>query len=107
MSDRPASTPSRRSWWRKAGGPGTRAARSQAVALERELNQIPGVVTVGLFAVRPADVLLIGTDYGHSDVSSEVDALRLFRKLDTIPESAKDKVLSINPARLYGISHEQ
>jgi ribose 5-phosphate isomerase A len=31
-------------------------------ALERELNQITGVVTVGLFAVRPADVLLIGTD---------------------------------------------
>ena len=29
-------------------------------ALERELNQIPGVVTVGLFALRPADVLLIG-----------------------------------------------
>jgi ribose 5-phosphate isomerase A len=34
------------------------------VALERELNQIPGVVTVGLFAVRPADVLLIGTAQG-------------------------------------------
>jgi ribose 5-phosphate isomerase A len=33
-------------------------------ALERELNQIPGVVTVGLFAVRPADVLLIGTAQG-------------------------------------------
>jgi ribose 5-phosphate isomerase A len=31
-------------------------------ALERELNQIAGVVTVGLFAARPADVLLIGTD---------------------------------------------
>jgi ribose 5-phosphate isomerase A len=31
------------------------------VGLERELNQITGVVTVGLFAVRPADVLLIGT----------------------------------------------
>jgi ribose 5-phosphate isomerase A len=29
-------------------------------ALETELNQIPGVVTVGLFARRPADVLLIG-----------------------------------------------
>jgi ribose 5-phosphate isomerase A len=33
-------------------------------ALERELNQIAGVVTVGLFAIRPADVLLIGTDSG-------------------------------------------
>ena len=28
--------------------------------LEREINQIPGVVTVGLFARRPADVVLIG-----------------------------------------------
>jgi len=34
------------------------------VALERELNQITGVVTVGLFAARPADVLLIGTAQG-------------------------------------------
>ena len=30
------------------------------VALEKELNQIPGIVTVGLFAQRPADVVLIG-----------------------------------------------
>ncbi|PWK81856.1 ribose-5-phosphate isomerase RpiA [Fulvimonas soli] len=30
------------------------------VALERELNQIPGVVAVGLFARRPADVVLVG-----------------------------------------------
>lgn len=34
------------------------------VALERELNQITGVVTVGLFAVRPADVLIVGTARG-------------------------------------------
>lgn len=34
------------------------------VALERDLNQIAGVVTVGLFAARPADVLLIGTATG-------------------------------------------
>ena len=34
------------------------------VALERELNQICGVVTVGLFAIRRADVLLIGTPEG-------------------------------------------
>jgi ribose 5-phosphate isomerase A len=30
-------------------------------ALEADLNQIPGVVTVGLFARRPADVLLVGS----------------------------------------------
>jgi ribose 5-phosphate isomerase A len=34
------------------------------VALESALNQIPGVVTVGLFARRPADVLLLGSDTG-------------------------------------------
>ncbi len=37
---------------------------SDPPALESELNQLPGVVTVGLFALRPADLLLIGTDQG-------------------------------------------
>lgn len=32
--------------------------------LESELNNIPGVVTVGIFANRPADVLLLGTASG-------------------------------------------
>ena len=30
------------------------------VAMEKELNQIPGVVCVGLFAHRPADVVIVG-----------------------------------------------
>ncbi|AOA73461.1 ribose-5-phosphate isomerase RpiA [Stenotrophomonas rhizophila] len=30
------------------------------VGLERELNQLPGVVAVGLFARRPADVVIVG-----------------------------------------------
>lgn len=34
------------------------------IAMETELNQIAGVVTVGLFARRPADVLILGTDIG-------------------------------------------
>jgi len=32
------------------------------VEMETRLNQIPGVVTIGIFAVRPADVLLIADD---------------------------------------------
>jgi ribose 5-phosphate isomerase len=32
--------------------------------LERELNQIAGIVTVGLFAERRADLLLVGTAHG-------------------------------------------
>jgi ribose 5-phosphate isomerase A len=39
-------------------------AIADPVALERELNQITGIVTVGLFAARPADVLVIGTAQG-------------------------------------------
>ncbi|MES2491508.1 MAG: ribose-5-phosphate isomerase RpiA [Pseudomonadota bacterium] len=34
------------------------------VKLENQINQIPGVVTVGLFAQRPADVLLLGGPNG-------------------------------------------
>jgi len=33
----------------------------EPLKLEAELNNIAGVVTVGLFAQRPADVLLLGT----------------------------------------------
>lgn len=32
---------------------------SDPVALERDLSQVPGVVTVGLFAARPADVVIV------------------------------------------------
>ena len=37
---------------------------TDAVALEREINNIVGVVTNGLFAARPADLLLLGTKDG-------------------------------------------
>jgi ribose 5-phosphate isomerase A len=36
----------------------------EACKLESQLNNIAGVVTVGLFANRPADVLLLGTEQG-------------------------------------------
>jgi len=41
------------------------------VALEGEIDQIAGVVTVGLFARRPADVLLVGTPSGVVTLSCE------------------------------------
>lgn len=34
---------------------------SEPVKLEEQLNHIPGIVTNGLFAKRPADILLLGT----------------------------------------------
>lgn len=39
-------------------------AITDAKQLESQLNQIPGVVTNGLFALRPADVLILGTPTG-------------------------------------------
>jgi ribose 5-phosphate isomerase A len=37
---------------------------SNPLEMETRINQIPGVISVGLFAHRPADVLLIGSDTG-------------------------------------------
>jgi len=37
---------------------------TQAASLEATINNIPGVVTNGLFALRPADLLLVGTADG-------------------------------------------
>jgi ribose 5-phosphate isomerase A len=34
------------------------------VEMEREINNIPGVVTVGLFALRGADIVLLGSESG-------------------------------------------
>jgi ribose 5-phosphate isomerase A len=41
----------------------------EPVKLETELNKIVGVVTNGLFAVRPADVLLLGSDQGVKKIT--------------------------------------
>jgi ribose 5-phosphate isomerase A len=37
---------------------------AEPIRLEREINDIPGVVTNGIFALRPADVLLLATVQG-------------------------------------------
>lgn len=49
-----------------------------------------------------ADRLVIGTDYGHADTSSELDAIAVFRRLG-LPSNVEHRVLSTNPARLYGL----
>jgi ribose 5-phosphate isomerase A len=41
------------------------------VELEQRINNIPGVVTVGLFALRPADLLILGTPEGPRTVRAE------------------------------------
>ena len=42
-----------------------------AVKLENDLNKLPGIVTVGIFANRPADVLILGTPDGAKTVMSK------------------------------------
>ncbi|MCP5023035.1 MAG: ribose 5-phosphate isomerase A, partial [bacterium] len=36
----------------------------EPIKLEQQINNITGVVTVGLFAQRPADLLILGTKQG-------------------------------------------
>lgn len=36
----------------------------EPIKLEQQINNITGVVTVGLFAQRPADLLILGTEHG-------------------------------------------
>ena len=49
------------------------------------------------------DSLMIGTDYGHSDPSTELDAISILRDNPDLTETVKRKILYENPARLYGI----
>ena len=49
------------------------------------------------------NVLVIGTDYGHTDPSSDLDAIAAFRKLTSLTEAEKTAVLYDNARRLYGI----
>ena len=49
------------------------------------------------------DTLVIGTDYGHSDNASEIEALRRIREQGKIKAAVVEKILSDNPCALYGL----
>ena len=49
------------------------------------------------------DNIVIGTDYGHSDAASEVDAIAVFRANNSVGEAAKKKILDDNPKALYAL----
>jgi predicted TIM-barrel fold metal-dependent hydrolase len=50
------------------------------------------------------DNLVIGSDYGHADTASEIAALRNLREHSTAGAEAITKILTDNPAELYGIA---
>ena len=49
------------------------------------------------------DSLVIGTDYGHTDTSSDIDAIKIFRARDDLSDAVKKKILSDNAKVLYGL----
>jgi predicted TIM-barrel fold metal-dependent hydrolase len=49
------------------------------------------------------DNIVIGTDYGHTDISSENDAITTFKQRDDIRPEAMRKILFDNPKALYGL----
>jgi predicted TIM-barrel fold metal-dependent hydrolase len=49
------------------------------------------------------DNLVIGTDYGHNDTASEINALRKLKADEKIPATSIDKILGDNSQALYGL----
>ena len=47
--------------------------------------------------------LVIGTDYGHTDPSSEIDAITVFKQNAEISEASKERILYHNPKALYNL----
>jgi predicted TIM-barrel fold metal-dependent hydrolase len=49
-----------------------------------------------------SDNLVIGTDYGHADTSSQIEALRLLKANGKLAPSVIDRILNDNARALYG-----
>ena len=47
--------------------------------------------------------LVIGTDYGHTDPSSELDAISVFLGQEGTSQDTKDRILHHNPKTLYNL----
>jgi hypothetical protein len=50
-----------------------------------------------------AHSLAIGTDYGHTDTASKVDAITEFKRHEAISREDRDRILSHNPRALYAL----
>lgn len=49
------------------------------------------------------DNLLIGSDYGHADTSSELEALRHLKESGAVASGAVEKIVANNPKTFYGL----
>ena len=50
------------------------------------------------------DNLVVGTDYGHTDTSAEIEALRIVQESGEVDSDSINKILGPNSARLYGLN---
>ena len=50
-----------------------------------------------------ADNIVVGSDYGHNDTSSEIEALRRLKTKGDVPKAVIDKILDDNARALYGL----
>lgn len=49
------------------------------------------------------DNLVVGTDYGHADTATEIDALRMLKADGRVPAHVVDKILDDNARALYAL----
>ena len=49
------------------------------------------------------DNLVVGTDYGHTDTSADIEALRSLRKSGEVDADSVTKIIGPNAERLYGL----
>jgi predicted TIM-barrel fold metal-dependent hydrolase len=61
-------------------------------------DDLPYILSYGM-----AKSLVIGTDYGHIDSSSELDAIQIFRERTDIAADLKQLILHDNPRKLYAL----
>jgi len=57
-----------------------------------------------IIKVAGEDTLMIGTDYGHHDPSSELNAIHLLRNDRRLSSSVMQKILETNPRHFYGLA---
>ena len=57
-----------------------------------------------IFQYVGSDNLVVGTDYGHHDTASEIEALRLIKTQGRMKADVADKILEANARTLYGLN---
>ena len=57
-----------------------------------------------IFRYSGEDNIVIGTDYGHNDQSTEIEALRNLKELGSITAPQYEKIIDQNPKALFALS---